>query len=223
MPVEICRAQKQFEKKTVFQDLSLRFPETGVVCLFGPSGCGKTTLLRCIAGLETLDGGSILGVQGKKISCVFQEDRLLPWATVAENIALVIKEVGRQESRRLAFNWLKLVGLKGEEDLYPQQLSSGMSRRVAIARCLAFGGDIFLLDEPFIRLDSNTRNVMEDLVLRKTKNALCILVSHDFAVAERLADVIFRFEGPPLTLISVDRPEYKVPNEKPEKDTPDKT
>lgn len=194
MQIEIRDAVKAFDGLVLLNHFSHTLPSAGTVCLFGPSGCGKTTLLNCIAGLETLDSGSVSGVAGLKISYLFQEDRLLPWNTAEENIAAVLR--GGDSCAR-AREWLMRVGLEGSEGKYPAQLSGGMRRRVAIARALAYGGDLYLLDEPFQRLDSGNRRKMADLISEETDGKLSVLVTHDREEAERLSDRIYLFSGPP--------------------------
>lgn len=197
--IEILAACKCFGGKEVLRDFSLSLPERGTVCLFGPSGCGKTTLLNCVAGFETLDSGTVAGTDGLRLACVFQEDRLLPWCTAQENIAAVLRGT-RTENREEARRWLSLSGLGEECERRPAQLSGGMRRRVAIARALAYGGGLFLLDEPFQRLDAAARSRMEELVARATENALCLFVTHDPGEAEKLADTVVFLSGPPLSV-----------------------
>ncbi|MBE5782876.1 MAG: ATP-binding cassette domain-containing protein [Clostridiales bacterium] len=135
--------------KEIFQGLSLRFPEKGAVALMGPSGLGKTTLLRLVAGLLKPESGKISGTEGKKISFLFQEDRLLPWISAQKNVELV-------SDRDTATYWLHQMEIENPA-LYPREMSGGMQRRVSLARSLAFGGDILLLDEPFKGLDEGLR------------------------------------------------------------------
>src|SRR5713226_8208181 len=131
------------------------------VCLLGPNGCGKTTLLRIIGGLEipTLGGEPVIGsdrhgrtgVRGRtRVGIVFQEDHLLPWMTVSDNVELVLKPrgLGARERREVAGRYLRLVGLAGFEDYYPGRVSGGMRQRTAIARALAVEPDVLLMDEP---------------------------------------------------------------------------
>ena len=134
MGVEIKNAWKTFGEQAVLGGFSIGFPPRGTVCLFGPSGCGKSTLLNCLAGLITLDSGEILGLKGKKVSYIFQENRLLPWATARENVALVLEG----ENTETASRWLLQAGLGDAMEKYPRELSGGMKRRVAIARALAY-------------------------------------------------------------------------------------
>ncbi|MEA5060406.1 MAG: ATP-binding cassette domain-containing protein [Candidatus Pelethousia sp.] len=184
----------RFEKVTAgyghklpLKNFSAELPEQGVVVLFGPSGCGKTTLLRLLlhgdnkrppADAPRLYGGRIEGVEALRISCVFQEDRLLPWRTSEENVALV-NPPGN------ACALLCSLGLTAEDcRAYPAALSGGMQRRVAIARALNFPGNFLLLDEPFKGLDEGTR----DLVAARLQGAfpLTLLVTHDPKDAVRM-------------------------------------
>jgi ABC-type nitrate/sulfonate/bicarbonate transport system ATPase subunit len=155
MKLEIKNLTKKYGEKRILDNFSLIFPEKGTVCLFGPSGCGKTTLLNCICGLERFDSGTITVEKNDKISYLFQEDRLLPWISAKENVAAVLGGSAKQNAQE-AVDWLGLVGLAGEEDKRPAQLSGGMRQRVAIARALAYGGGLFLLDEPFHALDEES-------------------------------------------------------------------
>lgn len=199
MELEIKNASIKFQEKTVLDNFSLEFPPSGTVCLFGPSGCGKTTLLNCIAGLLKPDSGEILGTKHRKISYVFQEDRLLPWITAWENVAAVLRG-GAAQNAALAKKWLERVGLPGEADKHPGELSGGMRQRVSIARALAYGGDLYLLDEPFHALDEKSKSDMMNLFQRETASALKILVTHDPKEAEALADIIYVLSGPPLKI-----------------------
>ncbi len=202
MELEIKNAEKSFQGKTVLDGFSLKFPPSGTVCLFGPSGCGKTTLLNCIAGLLKLDSGEILGTKRQRISYVFQEDRLLPWITAEENVAAVLRG-GAAQNAAAARKWLERVGLPGEADKRPAELSGGMRQRVSIARALAYGGGLYLLDEPFHALDETSKSDMIGLFQRETASALKILVTHDPKEAEVLADITYVLSGPPLKIIKI--------------------
>lgn len=162
-----------FGEKQIFTDLSLSFSSPGQYAILGPSGRGKTTLLRLIAGLEKPLSGKVTLPEGKRVCFCFQEDRLLPWKTVLENIELVCAD-----SKKAQY-WLQQVGLSGEENNYPDTLSGGMKRRASLARALAYDGDILLMDEPFRALDETTHAQMRGLVRKAAENKLMILVTHD--------------------------------------------
>ena len=185
----------------VLQDFSLALPETGSVCLFGPSGCGKTTVLRMLAGLEQPQEGRVLGMAARRVAVLFQEDRLLPWCTVAENIALAVPSAPRAQVLRSAEELLAAVGLPGMARRSPDALSGGQRRRVALARALAFGGDVLLLDEPLRELDEETRAGLRTLILREVRGKLLVLVTHDLAEAGLLCERVVRLDGPPLRAV----------------------
>ena len=197
MKLTIQDACKSYEGHPVLEQLCLELPEKGTVCLFGPSGCGKTTLFNCIAGLEKLDSGAILGMEGRRVAYMFKEDRLLPWINARENVEVVLRHSDEKQAQK----WLEAVGLGEDGDKRPSELSGGMRQRVALARALAFGGDVILLDEPFRALDPKTRLRMETLVQEHSREALKLLVTHDREEAQFLADQILYLEGPPLRIV----------------------
>lgn len=189
---------KSYGDTPVLRDFSLELPEHGTVCLFGPSGCGKTTLLNCLAGILKPESGKIAGISGKKISYIFQESRLLPWATALENVALVLPPERQSEAEE----WLRRVGLSHCAAQKPAELSGGQRQRAAIARALAYGGDLLLLDEPFHALDQQAAEEMMALLRVCMPDSLNILVTHNRQEAERLSDVIWFLAGPPLRVLS---------------------
>lgn len=144
-----------FGEKTVIKNFSANITKQ-ITCVAGVSGCGKTTLLKVIAGLIKNYSGEIDDLP-RKPSIVFQEDRLLPWFTALKNVEAVIDGKGKSECAKY---WLEKMQLKNEYDAYPNELSGGMKRRVALARALAYDGDFFILDEPFKGLDEHLKNTI---------------------------------------------------------------
>jgi ABC-type nitrate/sulfonate/bicarbonate transport system ATPase subunit len=175
--------------KRVLDGFSLELPEEGITALSGPSGCGKTTLLRVLAGLVRPEQGSVQ-VPGR-VCMLFQENRLLPWRTVREHIQDVLPRERRGEAGR----WLDLVELEGEDARYPAALSGGMGRRLALARCLACGGDLLLLDEPFAGVDA--RRAARILERIRALEVPVILCAHERELLER-CDRVVELDGPPL-------------------------
>ena len=185
--LELRNVSFSYENKAVLSNFSLELADGEILALMGPSGCGKTTVLRLVAGLERPHGGVIVSTT-PKISCAFQEPRLLPWLTVEENLLAVLE--GADRSRTRITEMLARVGLDGAEKLYPHELSGGMKSRVSLARALLYGGDLYLFDEPFAALDETLRQdlctVLHDHI--KKSGASAILVTHRDADAEQLAD-----------------------------------
>lgn len=169
-------------------DLSLKNGEVKVI--MGPSGCGKTSLLRLAAGLLKPTAGKILR-GSDRISIQFQEPRLLPWLTAAENVNLVLSD--KKETLPKALEYLGAVGLTDAAHQYPAELSGGMAQRVALARALAYGGDLFLLDEPFRGLDQSLRDQMISLVKTHTADKALLLITHDREVAEQFGGASLQF------------------------------
>lgn len=169
-------------------DLSLALPAGSLTAVVGQSGCGKTTLLRLIAGLERPDAGALRwnGGASPRVGYVFQEPRLMPWLTVARNVALTAAP-GADISGALA-----AVGLSAFAEALPAQLSGGMAQRVSVARALAQQAGLILMDEPFSALDAFTRaQLQDDLVsLWQEKRAAILFVTHDIEEACRLAQRI---------------------------------
>ena len=180
-----------FGDKVVLDRFGLELPETGITALSGPSGCGKTTLLRVLAGLQRPDSGHMEGIDPADTVILFQENRLLPWRSVREQITDVLPRSRRGEAE----DWLAFVELEGEGDARPDQLSGGMQRRLALARALALGGSWYLLDEPFAGVD---RERAQRILQRIRKlNVPVLLASHEEYVLEQ-ADRVIRLDGPPL-------------------------
>ena len=177
--------------KAILKDFSLDLPDTGITALAGPSGCGKTTLMRLLAGLEAPQSGTLEAPAAEKTAFLFQENRLLPGLAAGDQIRVVLP---RGED---PLPWLAAVGLQGEENTLPEALSGGMQRRVALARCLAYGQQkkLLLLDEPFAGIDpERTVSLMEFI---RSLQVPVLYSAHD-AQSLALADRMIRLEGPPL-------------------------
>jgi len=159
---------------TVLENFSYSFPEKGLVLIRGASGSGKTTLLRLIAGLEKPDRGT-LEIKTDRISCVFQEPRLIPHLTLLENVLLVKKSKEKEKARAI----LSRLGLEQAEKKFPHELSGGMKLRGAIARSLYYGGDIYLWDEPTKELDSENKKMILEQMQTLARTKLVIAVTHD--------------------------------------------
>lgn len=209
MEAFIKNVSKSFGDAGILNDFSLQLPAAGCVCFFGPSGSGKTTLLNLVAGIISPDAGQATLPPGD-VSVVFQEDRLLPWASALENVALVLeKYLSPKEARARATRALGDVFMEESAKKRPPELSGGMRRRVALARALAYGGSVLLLDEPFTGMDAQIKNKLFPLLSELKKEKLVILVTHYPEEAVRLADVIHILSGPPVRIEKT----VSVPNE----------
>ena len=182
--IRLSHISAGYPGKKVIEDLSLSFPDTGAFALMAPSGFGKTTLLRVLAGLLPIHTGERRGLENKKISFLFQEDRLLPWQSAQKNVELVSDAVA-------AKYWLEQMEIPDGSQM-PRELSGGMQRRVALARAMAFGGDILLLDEPFKGLDEALRERIAERI--KGIFPLTVLSVHDAVEAELMDAKIIRMD-----------------------------
>lgn len=203
-------------KATVaIKDVSFTVARGELVSIVGPSGAGKTTLLKCLSGLMPPTSGTVL-FEGKvhkgvpaRLTLVFQDysRSLFPWLTVESNITLPLrnKKVPKDEQRRRVELMLEAVGLPECARRYPWQLSGGMQQRVAIARALAYQPDCLLMDEPFASVDAQTRNDLEDLVLRLRAEfgITIVFVTHDIDEAVYLSDRVIALTHSPATVSDI--------------------
>ena len=193
------------------------------LCLLGPNGCGKTTLLRIIGGIEPatrgvvlLDGEPVVAAQAhdRKVGVVFQEDRLLPWMTLEDNVALVLRPLGLapDERHRVARRHLHLAGLAGFEAYYPGRVSGGMRQRAAIARALAIEPDVLLMDEPFGALDAQNRRIMQNEVRRiwRETGRTILFVTHSIEEAVAIGTTLVMLSARPARIRETIRNDGRV-------------
>ncbi|MGA4635860.1 putative 2-aminoethylphosphonate ABC transporter ATP-binding protein [Pseudomonas solani] len=199
--LQVRDIHKRFGSFTALDGVSLDIAEGELVCLLGPSGCGKTTLLRCIAGLERQDSGSLhigprdistLPPQARDYGILFQSYALFPNLSVQQNIAYGLAGASRDEARQRVTEMLELVGLAGSEKKFPGQLSGGQQQRVALARALAPSPSLLLLDEPMSALDARVREHLctELRQLQKSLGITTLMVTHNQDEAMLMADRI---------------------------------
>ena len=217
--IVVAGATKHYAAVTVFERLDLAVRERETLCILGPSGCGKTTLLRAMHGLVELDGGAVR-IDGsavdrprRNVAMVFQHFGLFPWKRVDENVAFGLEAAGleRQTIGERVAKYIELVGLGGFERHYPHQLSGGMQQRAGLARALATEPDILLMDEPFGSLDAQTREILQDELLRiyQTEPRTMVFITHSIEEAIALGDRILVMTARPgrvRELIAVDIP-----------------
>ena len=195
------------------KDINLEVQTGEFLVLVGPSGCGKSTLLDILAGLAQPSSGAVL-IDGKKITgpaldrgIVLQGYALFPWRTVRKNVefGLEVKKVPKGERKGISDRFIKLVGLEGFENRYPHELSGGMKQRVAIARALAYDPEVLLMDEPFAAVDAQTRETLQDELLRiwEATGKTIVFVTHSIEEAVFLGDRVAVFTANPGTLREV--------------------
>jgi len=204
---------------TALDDVSLTVRDREFAVIVGPSGCGKSSLLRMAAGLQRPSAGTIrlddrvITAPGRDRGMVFQSYTLFPWLSVRKNVAFGPSLAGAPEAERtrIANEFIRLVGLTGFEDAYPRQLSGGMMQRVALARALANDPAVLLMDEPFGALDSQTRSLMQELLLSvwELTHKTVLFVTHDVDEAILLGDRVFVMTAQPGRIkaeIAIDLP-----------------
>ena len=206
--LELKNISKRFGEKQIISDLNLKVPEKQILAIVGPSGGGKTTLLRMLAGLETIDSGDII-YNGEEVPLdelekrnllgfVFQDFQLFPHLTVLENLTLSpikTKNVAKEDAEKKAISLLNRLGLAEHVNAYPYSLSGGQKQRVALARAMMIDPEIIGYDEPTSALDPELRLEVEKLILQNRELGMTqIVVTHDLQFAENIADTILKVQ-----------------------------
>ncbi|OOM74271.1 aliphatic sulfonates import ATP-binding protein SsuB [Clostridium puniceum] len=201
MKISIRNLNKSYGNEEIFKNFNLDLYDDKVNCIIGKSGCGKSTLLNIIAGLIEVQSGEIQGISLKDISYIFQEDRLIEWLTVKENLGLVLKKYYHSSIIDEKIDeLLELVGISDIKNKYPSSLSGGMKQRVNIARAFGKPSKVILMDEPFKSLDYKLKYTIIDEfknLLNKEKR-MVILVTHDLEESIYFQGNILVFSNKPV-------------------------
>ncbi|MFC0268355.1 ABC transporter ATP-binding protein [Kushneria aurantia] len=217
--LRIEAARLAFTEHCLFDGLSMTLPAHGWTCLLGRSGCGKSSLLRMIAGLPVAPDASLSVGNGAgqplnlRVAWMAQQDLLLPWRRVIDNVSLGAAMRGERADRERAMALLEQVGLGHTARRYPQTLSGGERSRVALARTLYESAPLVLMDEPFAALDALTRLDLHALAHRLLAGRRVVMVTHDPLEALRMANQILVMRGTPARLDSLDVPSQPAPRD----------
>ncbi|MDF1617207.1 ABC transporter ATP-binding protein [Petrocella sp. FN5] len=213
MNLSIKNIHKSYGELKVLEDFNLELDKSRIHCFFGPSGCGKTTLMHVMAGILKPDSGQIIMSSDVRFSYIFQEERLLPWMTVKENVALVLQEKAPAYVERKVLESLSLVELSDFSQYYPSALSGGMRQRVSIARAFAYEGDVLAMDEPFKGLHLKLKQNLMDAIYKYwvLHKPFTYFITHDIDDALYIADDIYILDGPPMKII--EKINIEVPHE----------
>lgn len=189
---QIKNITKYYNDLKVLEDISIDFHKNKTTCILGPSGCGKTTLLNIISKIINEDSGEIIGFD-QDISFVFQEDRLIEWKNISDNISFALKgKMDKLQIETTVDKYLKLVNLEEYKYYYPKDLSGGMRQKTSILRAFAYSSKLLIMDEPFKSLDINSKHILIEFFkeLRTMESRTCIIVTHDIEEALALGDKI---------------------------------
>lgn len=200
MTYRIIDIKKSFDGIAVLDGITIDAAPHQLICILGPSGCGKTTLLNMMAGLVEPDSGSLEGFDGAGVSYLFQENRLLPWMNVEQNIDFALSaRVPKKKRPAIVDKYVHLVGLDEFRRYLPRSLSGGMKQRAAIARAFAYPSELLLMDEPFTGLDSPLKSalIQECLKLWRQDLRSVFYVTHDIREALTVGDRIYIFSERP--------------------------
>lgn len=203
MTMKFKNINKSYGDKVIFKDFEISFQENKVNCIVGKSGCGKSTLLKLISGLLKNDSKDFKSLKNRDISYIFQEDRLIEWLTIEENIEIVGKRsFEKLDLKDRAKKYIKLVGIEEYKDQYPQMVSGGIRQRANIARAFINNSTYILMDEPFKSIDiKNKHEIMKQIKdILKNENKTVIFVTHDIEEAMLLSDCIFVLGNQPVDI-----------------------
>ena len=210
--ISITNINKRYGEKIVFKDFQIGFYNNKINTIVGKSGCGKSTLLNIISGIMDNDTGDISETKELEASYIFQDDRLIDWLSVEENIKLVCnKKYNKKDIDNICDKYLNIVGIKEFKNYYPQMLSGGIRQRVNIARGLMYPSKVIIMDEPFKSIDiKNKKMIMEKIKeIQFKENRTIIFVTHDIDEALYLSDKIFVLGKTPVEIKSIlDNNEY---------------
>lgn len=204
MNISIRNLNKSYENEEIFKNFNINFCDDNINCIVGKSGCGKSTLLNIIAGLTEIQSGEIIGISTSHISYVFQEDRLIEWLTVEENLEIALKKYyNKSVIDDKIDEILTLVGIHDIKNKFPSALSGGMRQRVNIARAFGKQSKLILMDEPFKSLDYKLKYTIIDEFknLLEKENRMVILVTHDLDEAIYFQGNIFVFNNKPVEIV----------------------
>ncbi|MPM96662.1 Bicarbonate transport ATP-binding protein CmpC [bioreactor metagenome] len=204
--ISVKNINKKFNEKVVFKDFDIDFYKNEVNCIIGKSGCGKSTLLNIISGIIPNDKENFETIEKYGVSYIFQDDRLIDWLTVGENITLVVKKLyNKKKCEELCDKYLDLVGIKEYKNYYPQMLSGGLRQRVNIARAFIYPSKIIIMDEPFKSIDVINKKIImnnfKEILEREERTVL--FVTHDIEEALLLSDKIYVFGNSPIEIKKV--------------------
>ena len=191
MSIIITDLCKIYDDNEVLKNVNITLKDNSIYCLMGASGIGKTTLLRIIMGLEHADSGCMSGIDTKNISCMFQEDRLIPYLSAIDNVRIVLRGNNNREEVR---NNLLSILPDDSLDMPVSSLSGGMKRHVALERELSYHGKLIILDEPFTGLDKDTKLNVIDYILKMRNNRTLLIATHGTDDADLLDAKIIKLD-----------------------------
>ena len=214
--ISIKNLNKKYNNKVIFENFNIDFYKDEVNCIIGKSGCGKSTLLNIISGVIENDNNDFGVMENQDISYIFQDDRLIDWLTVKENISLVINKIyDKKQVEELCDKYLDLVGIKEYKNYYPQRLSGGLRQRVNIARSFIYPSKVIIMDEPFKSIDViNKEIIMNNFkeILKKEKRTV-LFVTHDIEEALILSDKIYVLGNTPVEIKKIIKKEDNISKE----------